>query len=258
VNINSLSSCLSCPFSGTGSTASAFCPWPVPAFFSGQGSLPGSCIHVTSTQNKLVRQDFPSQRPRWFFLYRLCLSVCSVISSFNRDSSSSQQMKDRLSGLQLQDPLWSPVCGLDSQWQSSRFLAQWLLVMVGYTFWAAAQQFHIWVPSQLLGEWLPILVTYWHLSYSLRSNIFSVLSTNWYSSPDRSAMKNTLDVGNSPTSLTFKRNYTKNKSHILCCDLILKCHFNTSVIRWSRCFMSWLPVSEVFRDLFIINPSIFY
>lgn len=167
-------------------------------------------------------------------------------------------MKDRLSGLQFQDPLWSPVCGWDLQWQSSRSLTQWLLVMIGYTFWPAALQFHILVPSQLLGEWLLILVTYWHLTYSVWSNTSCIPSSNWYISPDWSATKNVLDVGNFPTSLMVKKYYTKNKSHILCCGFILKCHFNTFVIRWSNCFLSWLPASEVFKELLIINLSIFY
>lgn len=71
-------------------TACAFFPWPGPEFFSGHSNtvpLPGRGIHVPCTENKLARQDFSFQRPCWFFLYGLCLSLCSLISYFNTGSS---------------------------------------------------------------------------------------------------------------------------------------------------------------------------
>lgn len=63
-----------------------------------------------------------------------------------------------------------------------------------------------------------------------------------------------MQVGNFTTSLRIKKNYTGNKSHILCCDLIFRGHFHPlSSDRWSSCFLGWLSSSELFKHLFIIN-----
>lgn len=137
VNKSFLSSHQSYPFSGTASTASALSLWPGLEFFSARcstGSLPGVCMHAQCTQNKLVRQDFPSQSPCWFFPWKLCLSMWLAISSFNKDSTILPEMNDILSGLQFLNPLWSPLWRWKLQWQSFRPLAQWLLLMIGYTF----------------------------------------------------------------------------------------------------------------------------
>lgn len=161
--LNPLWSCQSCTFSAFSSTACAFPPWPGPGFFQGNtGSLPDRCIHVPHTENKVARQDFPSQRPWWFFLYSLCLYMCSLISYFNTGSSilSTDERQTQSTSLE-------PCVCMGVQWWYSRPLTQWLLVMVGYTFWLAALQFHIWVPSQPLDEWLLILMSYCHLTYSV-------------------------------------------------------------------------------------------
>lgn len=95
----------SCTFSAFSSTV--FSPWPGPGFFQGNtGSLPDSCIHVPHTENKLARQDFPSQRPCWFFLYSLCLSMCSLISYFNTGSSILTTDERQTQSSSLEPCLW--------------------------------------------------------------------------------------------------------------------------------------------------------
>lgn len=77
--------------------------------FSGQGntgSLPDSCIHVPHTENNLARSDFLSQRPCWFFLYSLCLSMCSLISYFKIGSSILTRDERQAQSTSLEPCVW--------------------------------------------------------------------------------------------------------------------------------------------------------
>lgn len=79
------------------------------------------------------------------------------------------------------------------------------------------------------------------------SNTSCILSSSRYSSR-LTCYKRRTGCWKLPNIFNNKKIYTKNKSDILCCGFILKGDFNTFVIRWSSCFMNWLPASEVFKD----------